>query len=664
MHCSKGRGRSGRDRVVFAMIFVTPHSGQSSGADTVSSIADAPEALPVGSAVGSFVLSGVASRDEFVICYHATSSASDTQVTIEEYAPAQIARRVGDGVLAPVEADLEELLADGQRAFLHEAEQFSRLSHPSLLRIGPTWRVRGTAYRLRIGGEGRPLAAALDDLATRPDEPWLRRWMAPLLDALEQVHAGGWVHGNLRPGQVAMRDDGTPVLLDSGAVELTLSNRLPKPREWPQSEFLPVELLESSSTLPVGPWSDLYSLAALVVWARTGQVPGEDSDWQRLAASCGGLRPALEAALHPEPARRPQNVAEFREAMEARHAKGARESRESVDAAAVASVKDLLIHVTGHPSAGAAGKRPVAGLAPLHESREPAWSSLAEPAPRREEAVADDAVDDWYAVPPAKRAARMPFGLARPARHWPWALGGAAVGAVVSAVLTLFVLRPTTELHWSPGASLGTLAGTPAVRGPGEATPAVAPALPPTAQLGAAAPRAPAPGPVPHVAAAGPTAADPAALIATTPSAAGVPPVSAATAGAVPAAPVVAAPVAGTATAPSVAGQTNVVAAVPTPSPGVAESLLEKAADTVAAAARTRSEPVHAAAAERGAPGDARDAVAAARREESALAENPAAACSPRTNFALYRCMQNQCEQRRFFTHPQCIRLRVRDEVS
>ena len=38
--------------------------------------------------------------------------------------------------------------------------------------------------------------------------------------------------------------------------------------------------------------------------------------------------------------------------------------------------------------------------------------------------------------------------------------------------------------------------------------------------------------------------------------------------------------------------------------------------------------------------------------------------CSPRTNFALYRCMQNQCEQRRFFTHPQCIRLRVRDEVS
>jgi len=56
--------------------------------------------------------------------------------------------------------------------------------------------------------------------------------------------------------------------------------------------------------------------------------------------------------------------------------------------------------------------------------------------------------------------------------------------------------------------------------------------------------------------------------------------------------------------------------------------------------------------------------VSAARREESALAENPAAACSPRTNFALYRCMQNQCEQRRFFTHPQCIRLRVRDEVS
>jgi non-specific serine/threonine protein kinase len=112
-----------------------------------------------------------------------------------------------------------------------------------------------------------------------------------------------------------------------------------------------------------------------------------------------------------------------------------------------------------------------------------------------------------------------------------------------------------------------------------------------------------------------------------------------------------------------VAAQTNVVAAAPSPSPAVAaESLLEKAADTAAAAAKTRGEPVRAAVTtERAAPGDA---LAAARREEAALAENPAAACSPRTNFALYRCMQNQCEQRRFFTHPQCIRLRVRDEVS
>jgi len=112
-----------------------------------------------------------------------------------------------------------------------------------------------------------------------------------------------------------------------------------------------------------------------------------------------------------------------------------------------------------------------------------------------------------------------------------------------------------------------------------------------------------------------------------------------------------------------VAAQSNVMAAASTRSPAAAEPLLEKAADTAGAAAKTRSEPVHAAA-ERGAPGDPRDAVSAARREESALAENPAAACSPRTNFALYRCMQNQCEQRRFFTHPQCIRLRVRDEVS
>jgi hypothetical protein len=46
-----------------------------------------------------------------------------------------------------------------------------------------------------------------------------------------------------------------------------------------------------------------------------------------------------------------------------------------------------------------------------------------------------------------------------------------------------------------------------------------------------------------------------------------------------------------------------------------------------------------------------------------AVPDTPAAACAPRTNFALYRCMQSQCEQQHYYAHSQCVRLRRFDEL-
>jgi serine/threonine protein kinase len=50
--------------------------------------------------------------------------------------------------------------------------------------------------------------------------------------------------------------------------------------------------------------------------------------------------------------------------------------------------------------------------------------------------------------------------------------------------------------------------------------------------------------------------------------------------------------------------------------------------------------------------------------EPTRVFSSPRAACEPRTEFALYRCMQNQCERTQWYQHPQCIRLRLRDEID
>ena len=42
----------------------------------------------------------------------------------------------------------------------------------------------------------------------------------------------------------------------------------------------------------------------------------------------------------------------------------------------------------------------------------------------------------------------------------------------------------------------------------------------------------------------------------------------------------------------------------------------------------------------------------------------PRAACAGRTEFALYRCMQQQCKGPAWAAHPQCVKLRETDEVG
>lgn len=123
-----------------------------------------------------------------------------------------------------------------------------------------------------------------------------------------------------------------------------------------------------------------------------------------------------------------------------------------------------------------------------------------------------------------------------------------------------------------------------------------------------------------------------------------------------PAAPVAAAPAAQP-RPPSVAG---VPAVTPGPRP---RSEVRQAAGVPPPAQSTVKPAIPTTRSKAPAPADQRR-TAEARRPTEAEPVSPRAACSPRTNFALYRCMQAQCERDVFYTHPQCIRLRQRDEVS
>jgi len=541
-----------------------------------------PPPLPARTAVGSFVLARVHSRDEFSIRYVATASASGGEVLIEEFAPAGVSQRVASGALSPRSPAYVALWEEGLHAFVAESELLERPLHPALVRVGCVWQLRGTAFRMWPPLEGRTLVEVCASMTEPPTEEWLRGWIGPLLDALERLHDGGWVHGNVCPSQILMRPDGAPVLLDTAAARTVMGARMPQPAAWPEPAFRPPELAAPASEHLPGPWSDLYSLAAVVRFCMgapqaadgVAPLPGAPSPGRydsRFVA-------AIESALASDPQERPQTIAIFRQRLQASPVPRALATMPGAASRRGMAVSDFAAMPGLLPDPELLGS----GSAPIELER-------TSPLPRAWLGP-DDSNPIW-----ARDVPRTP----RRRRRRPWALAGVVALLASAAVATYELTRE--DLMPVAGSAPDKL---PSVEQLLERDPTAA---------GPVADAAPDPRPEPAQAVA---------------SAASQPPLP----------PTVASAEVG---AGADAGQ------IP-PAAVRSERAVSAAAPTAPAASTAKPLPAP------DTPVERRAAVAD---------KQPAAACAPKTNFALYRCMKLLCQQSRYQTHAQCVRLQRNDEL-
>lgn len=534
-----------------------------------------PPPLPAGAAVGSFVLARVQSRDEFSIRYVATASASGGEVLIEEYAPTGLSLRDANGVLRPRSPAHTALWEEGLQAFVQESELLAKPLHPALIRVACLWQVRGTAFRMWPHFEGSTLTEVCASMTEPPTEEWLRGLVAPLLDALETLHEGGWVHGNVCPGQILMLPHGGPTLLDTGAARTAMGARLLPPAAWPEPGFRPPELAEPASGHAPGPWSDLYSLAAVARFCMgaphaalgVAQMPGALS----IGRYDSRFVSAFERALANDPQERPQTVAMFRQQLQAEIV--------PVEVATVATLPGAAS--PRRPAAWEVEVPPMLAPDPDPEPLGPGAAPIGvERDPRFQRAWLEPVHADplW-----ARAATRTPA-----ARRWPWAFAG-VLAVLAGAALAAYQL---TRDDAPP------FAGRSAI------------SVPSAEQLLER----------------DPTAAGPVANAAPEPR-------------------------------PELEQTVPSPAAAPTPLPPLPPTVADVVQPPPAAVRSERAPPPAAPAA---LPSRARGTPVERR---AAVADPPAAMCAPRTNFALYRCMQVQCQQSRYQTHPQCVRLRQNDEL-
>src|SRR6185436_8505400 len=282
-----------------------------------------PNALPAGRELLEYRIASVLGEDGFGISYRAQDTLLRREVAIKEYFPADLAVRGADGNVAPRDAGTEANFRKGLNQFLVEARALARFVHPNIGRVDRYFEANGTAYMLRDFEKGESLAHKFAG-GPRPDEQTLKAMLEPLLAGLEAVHRAGVLHRDIKPGNVFIRDDGSPVLFDFGAARLASRDAIQDIIPILTPGFAPVEQYIRSGGQ--GPWSDIYSLAAVLFWAMTGDAPSDALSRLRMdnvGKMLNAARPyysapflgAIQWGLAVEEKKRPQSVQQWRGAL-------------------------------------------------------------------------------------------------------------------------------------------------------------------------------------------------------------------------------------------------------------------------------------------------------------------------------------------------------------
>src|SRR5262249_7836643 len=138
------------------------------------------------------------------------------RVAIKEYLPSDIAVRNPDQSVAPNSTQSGEDFMWGKRRFLDESRTIASFRHPNIVRVMRFFEAKGSAYMVMEYVEGDSLPDWIKPRRPLP-EAQVMAIAGPLLEGLQVVHTTGYLHRDIKPGNIYVRYDGSPVLLDFGS---------------------------------------------------------------------------------------------------------------------------------------------------------------------------------------------------------------------------------------------------------------------------------------------------------------------------------------------------------------------------------------------------------------------------------------------------------------
>ena len=302
------------------------------------------DALPAGHRLSHYRIERVLGRGGFGVTYLAFDESGGGQVAIKEYFPAEWAARGADHAVVPRSGSRESDFHWGLDRFRDEGLVLERFTHPNIVRVVGGFEAHGTGYLVmhHVAGDtlsGRLRGGPLDEAASLA-------LVLPIVEGLQHVHAAGYLHRDIKPGNIVIGAGGAPVLLDFGAARRALGDRTRSLTALYTPGFAPIEQYAREGSF--GPWSDIYALGAVLYHCLTGRPPPDaparaSSDElvplaeAALQTPSRALQDAVQAALAIHARDRPQTLAEWWRMLSASPAASANGDAEDDDAGGAAA---------------------------------------------------------------------------------------------------------------------------------------------------------------------------------------------------------------------------------------------------------------------------------------------------------------------------------------
>ena len=284
--------------------------------------------LPDGLEISGYRIVKKIASGGFSIVYLA-SDEDGNAVAIKEYLPSSLALRQQGELVPSISSENLPVYRIGLKCFFEEGRALARIAHPNVVSVINFFRANETVYMVMAYESGRSLQEHIlrrRDKGEKPlvSERFIRRMFSQVMNGLREVHTNKLLHLDLKPANIYLRLDGTPILLDFGAARQTLKTDLPKLYPMYTPGFAAPELYLKNGNL--GPWTDIYSIGASIFACMVG-APPQPSDQRKTMDKMENHFRKLEGLYSPDlievvrwclkmdPLERPQSVFAVQKAL-------------------------------------------------------------------------------------------------------------------------------------------------------------------------------------------------------------------------------------------------------------------------------------------------------------------------------------------------------------